>query len=697
MGTVNQSQKSELQILIENKLSSIGQVELICFDIFDTVLTRIIGQPSAVFLTLGRNLHKRGIIPVSAESFARARRLAEDRARQVARSGTDITLKQIYEEFGRCYPWGSKMISVLVDAEMREEKTVIRAVPGILDVLVYVRARCKKIVFVSDMYLPTKFLKEQLQAHGVAEAGDEVFVSSDCGCKKGNSGALFQYVLDYLKVSPSNAIHIGNDWMVDYMAARRVGMHALYVHQANLNCYESILERGHWDTGAVTSLYAGASRLARLQIASQYGVDQNLVPVCASVVAPLLFSYALWVLKRAFDLGLRRLYFLAREGEVIHRIAQHWVAQLDIPIKLYYLYVSRQSLNLTLLDVPDAKELQWALTNFENDTLEKALGRLGLSPKDIADDLSAISLNEKRWKTPVTRNLWPHLLDILLSESVREKISEQAKERKSLVEQYLRGVDFFDDVPIGLVDTTGVGSQFRTLNRLRSQAKCASIEGFLMVRIWQPRLDYIDFPRVHGYYCDQYIYQKHYSIPGLTSMLEVFCAADHGTVKKYQPTSRGIEAILVEAENHAARQRYTKQIRQVLDYFVKVISIYPELLDEDADSRSAMIAVYLSFWNNPSLSDAKAWGGYPVEVKNIGTRQAVLAPPLRLRDLLRIEFEDPSATFLGTHTWRTGAEHRSASHIKMLITITRSIKRAIKIVWRVCPSRIKIIILKLKS
>ncbi len=52
----------------------------ICFDIFDTLLTRVVAKPEDLFLLLGRRLCESGLIACAPEVFARQRTYAEERA-----------------------------------------------------------------------------------------------------------------------------------------------------------------------------------------------------------------------------------------------------------------------------------------------------------------------------------------------------------------------------------------------------------------------------------------------------------------------------------------------------------------------------------------------------------------------------------------------------------------------------------------
>src|SRR5699024_7318970 len=63
--------------------------------------------------------------------------------------------------------------------------------------------------------------------------------------------------------------------------------------------------------------------------------------VVTAFLAPFLVCYVRWVLDQALQRGIKRLYFVARDGEVMYKIAR----QLKRPgddIEMRYLYGSRR-------------------------------------------------------------------------------------------------------------------------------------------------------------------------------------------------------------------------------------------------------------------------------------------------------------------------------------------------------------------
>src|ERR1700712_4865725 len=69
------------------------------FDVFDTVLTRRVGAPEAVFTAVALQLRSENSIPISAEVFAELRRSYEHRL--ITATGRQVGLKMIYTELAR--------------------------------------------------------------------------------------------------------------------------------------------------------------------------------------------------------------------------------------------------------------------------------------------------------------------------------------------------------------------------------------------------------------------------------------------------------------------------------------------------------------------------------------------------------------------------------------------------------------------
>lgn len=659
---------------IVTTVQSHASVKVVSLDVFDTVLTSSLLSPHSVFFEVGTRLWQQGKLPVTPEVFARARALAARRLRDVVSPEAELTIDQIYDELERSAPWACGLTDLFQAEEQATESACIHAVPDMLELTRTLSDRGYQIIFVSDMYLPGAFVRQALKKYGFLDREERVYVSADYLHRKAGAGLLFKTVLKDLGATGGECFHIGNNPLADYQSAKNVGMHALHVNAANPTRYEKLLAENGIDTCSISDLYAGASRMARLRIHDTDASNNSILPVCTGVAAPLIFSYACWLLRRAEQLGIRRLYFLAREAEAVFDAARMIVATTGSDIELNYLYVSRRALNLALLSRPDADELQWALTGHDKDTVRSLLHRLGLKPEDLTAELEAMALHEQDFDRPITQEDLPDFLRQIESGTLRQPVIEAALGRRRLVEAYLAQCDFFAPGDVGLVDTTGLGSQFRALDRLRRANGGTPTQGFLMARIWRPELNYDQFPVTTGYFYDQYTYRKAYAVDGLSTLLEVFCAGTHGTVAGYQDVNGVIEPILSEYPNHGTRLAYTQTVRAAVETFTEIAMQHPEIINRPMDVRQAVLAAFAKLWHHPTAEDVVAWADYPLEQ---GNRGSVLAPGLGLLDLWRLKFRDPSGRFMGSHAWRSGSELASARHIQTVIKSMRQLQRLV--------------------
>ena len=161
-------------------------MKVISFDIFDTCLVRKCGNPNAVYYLLGKRLFPGD--NTKAMEFATQRRFyAEERARNAY--GTKYpTLLQIYQCIG--LPYMQLSANALTSAEEELERELLCGVDVLRIKIKEYRLKGYKIIFISDMYLSSNFLKEVLKRENLMNDCDSIYVSCECNCSK-YDGALY--------------------------------------------------------------------------------------------------------------------------------------------------------------------------------------------------------------------------------------------------------------------------------------------------------------------------------------------------------------------------------------------------------------------------------------------------------------------------------------------------------------------------
>lgn len=181
------------------------------YDIFDTCLVRLCGEPANLFDLLAYEAFQGEVSTEVRMEFVAARRQCEK-----------ATLQATYESLSFEHPQ-LKSRDELMQIEMDCERRVLKPVVSMRDEVQRRRATGAHIVFISDMYLPSSFLHEVLTETGFFAEGDTLYVSGDCGCSKQN-GALFRLVHEHEHLSYRHWHHTGDNPQADGRAPRHLGI-----------------------------------------------------------------------------------------------------------------------------------------------------------------------------------------------------------------------------------------------------------------------------------------------------------------------------------------------------------------------------------------------------------------------------------------------------------------------------------------
>lgn len=270
--------------------------KIISIDIFDTAILRKVYQPNDIFRIIEKEVHN---------DFVHKRRKAEQDAMNKYQHPT---LEQIYEflpEF---------------DMELEIDTELANCYPNFKILYQYqmFKKEAQQVVFISDMYLPSKILRVMLRKCGYKDP--VVFVScEEKACKA--TGELFKKVQNKLKGTIIK--HYGNNYVADIMGARRAGI--------NKTIWDPALDMKHKDIPAVKDPYL--QKYLALE-ASPNDAGRLL----GSYIAPVITNFTDWVLSKRISKE-QHIYFCSRDMYLCYQYAQH----INAP-NIHYLHVSRKSL-----------------------------------------------------------------------------------------------------------------------------------------------------------------------------------------------------------------------------------------------------------------------------------------------------------------------------------------------------------------
>lgn len=407
------------------------------FDIWDTCLVRATGSPNSIFIAAARELLP-GATGAEVAALAKRRDEAEDEARKDVKHG-ECTFAEIEAALARTI--GAKLASDFVAAELRVERASVRPVAATLALVEKSRGDGAIVAFASDMYLPESYLRGLLEEQGFARPGDRVFVSGDRRANK-HSGMLFEIMRAEIPVPGDAWVHHGDNRHSDIAAARQLGIKAVEIRLADWTPAERRVidsRRAH------SERIAGAMRAARL--AAGPAIPGGRAAFLAGIAAPWLTALTTRLLAMARDSGRRRIYFVARDGDIPLGLAR--ILAPD-GIECRYLPGSRKAWCFPAMFDLSAACTSWLrLAPMRPDTLLTSLG----FPQTERDEIVARCglAGERRSERRSQPELAPVWDDIAVNGLGAAIMRRAAGARVACVE-FLRAEGLFDNVPWALAD-----------------------------------------------------------------------------------------------------------------------------------------------------------------------------------------------------------------------------------------------------
>ena len=200
-------------------LKQIEGKETISFDVFDTAVKRNVAEPKDVFALIEARLRE-GTEPCVEHFYAQ--RVESERAARQANHGRAVTLEEIYKQI----PVSDEQRLELMQLECQTEIEVSRPNIPIKHVYDACVQQGKKVLFISDMYLPSDVILQILRKNGYNTG--HLYVSCEAGRTK-RDGRLFTYVQKAEDLTIDGWLHIGDAIPGDYLSPKRLGIKTVLV------------------------------------------------------------------------------------------------------------------------------------------------------------------------------------------------------------------------------------------------------------------------------------------------------------------------------------------------------------------------------------------------------------------------------------------------------------------------------------
>jgi predicted HAD superfamily hydrolase len=648
------------------------------FDVFDTVVTRRVGCPKTVFYLTGKEAVTLDLWKGTPESFALQRIEAEIVARRHALGG-EPTLNEIYSELSWTFGISSDATAEIRDIELNIERRSIIAIEPHRKLVAETRARGERIIFVSDMYLPSEFILSILKSLHIAKQTDLCFVSCEIRTSKANGA--FKLLCERLGVAACDITHIGNNYQCDFTAARKAGLQAKFLEAGNLNRYEQQLVTFASQTDGFSSILAATSRRVRIGIPTNDKQEIVVRDTAASVAAPILLCYVSWLLEEAKRRGIAKLYFLSRDGQVLLEIAKILLKEHPNGISCEYLHGSRLAWQSTgIPNFSNSEEKGWAFENAANLTVREFLSKFSVKPEELSEELLIIGFSAASWDETLTHKKVRIFAKITEFPRFESLVATSAEKNRQAMLEYFRQRGVTTPGAWGVVDVGWRGTCLLSLARALKMEAVEPPVGFYFGLYEHRHLAesvsaaaYL-FDPVSGHGIGENL-----AADDMATFIELFCTADHGTVLGYSNAVSGnvFSPILRSPTNPEAEAWGLSIFRESVCEFSRIIAEeFPKY--RHVNMRPALVDLIEMLTLRPSPVEAKIWGDIQFCTDETAGKTLRFAGELGVRSVWSaLRFGNPTHNSARPQ-WRGGSLVNSSWGVRRSIAMVLRLRKLAK-------------------
>ncbi|NFG28054.1 hypothetical protein FC777_13155 [Clostridium botulinum] len=323
------------------------------------------------------------------------------------------------------------------------------------------------------------------------------------------------------------------------------------------------------------------------------------------VTAPTLISYVLYILKNAKEKKIKKLYFLARDGYIMHKIAVILCEKYNINIECRYLYCSRLVLRAPLYLINRGEAIEKICEEGAKISIEIVLKRAGIS-NDIQNNILN-ELDEEFKNKFLTKKDLNKLKTILLNNKLfNEYAYEYAKDKYNDIFEYFKQEKLFEEKKYAIVDVGWLGTMQRHIREiLQYSGYKNNMNGYYFGMFENGRYEDGE------YNCFYFSKEKNSSRRAFfnNNLFECMCSANHGMTIGYSKDTAGfIKPVLKQYEN-----KWNVNIQlNIVEKFCEKFSILNQWNEISFNYLDLMVKrLIISFMVFPNKEEASIYGSIP--------------------------------------------------------------------------------------
>lgn len=594
------------------------------FDVFDTVLARSTGTPGGIFDRMQETIMISDAFQELPEfirdNFAVIRRLGGELAARSVCYWSDreeATLREIYECVNCVERLSDMLLQRLMELERETELACVVPIKENVERITSLREEGQRVLLISDMYLEKETIRRMLAKACPSLSDIPLYVSSEYKKNK-VSGELFRIIHEQEQIAYDLWFHTGDNPISDYEVPKRLGIHArIYRHKA----------AGAVPEQADEKLYRAArdKTTRAIKRAGAAGTPATPYEIGAAVGGPILYSYTAWMLEECRKKGIRRLYFIARDGYILKQIAEILIRERKLDIRTKYLYGSRKAWRMPAIGEANchvSDMIRWSYSD-KVDSIEELARMFGLRGEELYPFLP-----EGLRPAPDTGLPYACIRSVLKKLEMNPEFERFLTERhapgRRLVMEYLQQeIDMSDD-RFAFVELGGNGFTQACLGHILRPVFPGPIKNFYFkmefLNLFSNCENFVFFPSALPYHL----------------IMEMICRAPHGQTLGYERKAGRVVPVLDDREANAyAEHGYAEYIDGILAYCAEASAAAKHEKGERISLK--LVAQWMEFaGKHPTKEVLDFFADMPNSLSGRENAPEVYAPKLSEEDLKNI-------------------------------------------------------------
>jgi predicted HAD superfamily hydrolase len=519
---------------------------VVSFDIFDTLVHRRVRAPVDVFEAVRLAALRDRLALLNHDrlaSFPHQRIRAEREAREILsatqRGEGEVRFEEIYDRYETISGCNKEFRNLLQLTELRLERTLLFASHAGLERYNQLKAQAQRVMFISDMYLPSDWLLSVLEDLGFQDARSvPIFVSGEYRKSK-HSGALYQLIRDKYAISKDDRwLHVGDNHSADIANARAQGLETLHADWA-------AVDNRRVSSGNAQNEYLIRSIIDFLEQpqAKRFVPEEEYASIGYRRFGPIIFGFLVWVMAKTKELGLEKLVFIARDGWLPFDLFKALKHEMGLEaVEEDYIYFSRQAGFLTGIRGWDVDRV-WPLGARVKRKVSESLATVGLTVETFPHLIERHGL---RAEDTITNQKYGDARALLLNSF--EPILKICADQREKFGPYFESV-FKAGAKTGLVDIGWHGNiQKYLIESLNPRFRKEQFTG-LFLGLHPPAAAIRERGyNMHGWIVDrgQPSHVQDYLVSGGVELLEFALTSNHGTTLGFKVVEDGSVTPILE-------------------------------------------------------------------------------------------------------------------------------------------------------